>query len=149
MCNLWETTVHKNHKRVTSFHSTVSCLISLNTLKWKETRETHFKLIYKVVIIYEELYLSYPQGLSWLLTFTSHFFKRYLLLLLIWWYFICKQNYLFKSHLHSRLCSTGVFKIHLESLILLLDHEYSNLQIIVNLEMCLHSRFRYPYTSHY
>lgn len=81
------------------------------------TRETHFKHIYKVVIIYEELYLSYPQGLSWLLTFTSHFFKRYLLLLLIWWYFICKQNYLFKSHLHSRLCSTGVFKIHLESLI--------------------------------
>lgn len=74
--NLWETDVHKTHKRVPSFRSTCSYLISLTTLNGKGTRETHYKHIYKVVVIDVELHLSCPQGLSWLLTFTSHFFQE-------------------------------------------------------------------------
>lgn len=74
--NPWETGLHKNHKKVPGLRSTVSYLISLNTLKWKEIREIHFNHIYEVVIIYEELHLSYPQGPSWFLTFTSHLFQE-------------------------------------------------------------------------
>ena len=98
--NAWETPMHKNHQRVPSFHSTVSCWISLNTLQWKGTREMHFKWICKVVT-YEELHLSYVLSRSVLGLWPPICVRRYLLFLRVWRYFTCKQNYLCKSHLSS------------------------------------------------